>query len=108
PHNPEIYFLSSRKNPFPFGWIMAALGHTKRIAERDRYFYVNQVERNETLESGKDLGRELLEQLPEIDTLVACVGIGGTICGSSKVLKDKRDIERRNAMSFLIKLSKDN
>jgi len=75
------------------GDILGALDYTKRLAKDGSYFYVNQLERKETLESGNGLGRELLGQLKDVDTLVACCGIGGTICGTGMVLKEARDVQ---------------
>jgi len=70
--------------------IMEALAYTKKLAEEENYFYVNQLERKETLESGKDLGKELLNQLTDVDVLVACCGIGGTVCGVGEYIQEFR------------------
>ena len=34
-------------------------------------------------------GREILEQVPDLDTFVACMGTGGTVAGVARRLKEK-------------------
>lgn len=65
---------------------------SRRLArETPNSIYINQYDNLANRESHyKMTGPEILEQLPEIDVFVAGIGTGGTICGTSKYLKEKR------------------
>lgn len=65
---------------------------SRRLAkETPNSIYLNQYDNLSNREAHyKTTGPEILNQMPEIDVLVAGIGTGGTICGIGKYLKEKR------------------
>jgi len=65
---------------------------SRRLArETPGAIYINQYDNLSNREAHYNLtGPEILKQMPEIDVFVAGIGTGGTICGVSKYLKEKK------------------
>lgn len=65
---------------------------SRRLArETPNAFYINQYDNLANREAHyKKTGPEILSQMPEIDAFIAGIGTGGTICGVSKYLKEKK------------------
>jgi cystathionine beta-synthase len=65
---------------------------SRRLArEAPNAIYINQYDNLANRECHyMTTGPEILEQMPEIDALVAGIGTGGTICGIGKYFKEKR------------------
>jgi len=65
---------------------------SRRLArETPNAFYINQYDNLSNREGHyHQTGPEILEQMPDIDVLIAGIGTGGTLCGSSKYLKEKK------------------
>lgn len=65
---------------------------SRRLArETPNAFYINQYDNLSNREAHYfGTGPEILEQMPQIDALIAGIGTGGTICGCAKYLKEKK------------------
>lgn len=65
---------------------------SRRLArETPNAIYVNQYDNLSNREAHYNMtGPEIFKQMPEIDVLIAGIGTGGTICGTSKFLKEKK------------------
>src|SRR6185312_11392905 len=65
---------------------------SRRLArETPNAFYINQYDNLSNREAHyKTTGPEILEQMPQIDALIAGIGTGGTVCGVGKYLKEKK------------------
>lgn len=65
---------------------------SRRLArETPNSIYINQYDNLANREAHYNkTGPEILKQMPEIDAFIAGIGTGGTICGTSKYLKEKK------------------
>jgi cystathionine beta-synthase len=65
---------------------------SRRLArETPNAIYLNQYDNLSNREAHYNMtGPEILRQMPEIDVFIAGIGTGGTICGTSKYLKEKK------------------
>lgn len=65
---------------------------SRRLArETENAIYLNQYDNLSNREAHyNQTGPEIYDQMPEIDAFVAGIGTGGTICGVSKFLKEKK------------------
>lgn len=69
--------------------VRVAVEHARQQAEQNEWFFVDQFSNpNNTLAHYNTTGRELLEELLQIDALVAGVGTGGTLMGAGRRLKE--------------------
>lgn len=59
------------------------------VAENpEKYWFANQFENQDNADAYLDYGREILEQVQDLDYLLAGVGTGGTIMGLAKYFKE--------------------
>jgi len=70
--------------------VKGAVEKAKKLAERLNGFMPNQFENeNNVLAHKETTGKEILEQVKNVDVFVAGVGTGGTLIGVAKALKEK-------------------
>lgn len=66
----------------------------KLVEENDNYFLIGQFDNENNSLSHQSTAKEIIDDLPTIDILVASFGTGGTISGTSKYLKEyNKDIK---------------
>jgi cysteine synthase B len=69
--------------------VRVAVERARRQADDNRWFFLDQfASPHNALAHYNTTGRELLEELPEVDVLVAGVGTGGTLMGAGRRLKE--------------------
>jgi cystathionine beta-synthase len=84
----EVVVTPTVASPDPNNYCAVA----RRIAERTpNSVYINQYDNLANREYHyRCTGPEVLQQMPEIDVLIAGLGTGGTLCGTGKFLKEHR------------------
>lgn len=69
--------------------IKGTIEKAKQVAKNKRAFLLNQFENPDNVRSHEITGKEILEQVKNVDAFVAGIGTGGTLIGVAKVLKRK-------------------
>lgn len=59
-----------------------------RIRDESGAYFTNQFENPDQLDGYQSLGREILDQCPDVDEFVMIVGTGGCAMGTARVLRD--------------------
>lgn len=60
----------------------------QELTKDPKVFWTDQFHNEDAIEGYKGIGRELLEQLPDLDVYCAAVGTGGHVAGVSRALKE--------------------
>ena len=66
----------------------------REIAEEKKAFLLNQFKNVDNIRAHHSTGKEILNQVGEVDTFVAGIGTGGTLIGVAEVLKDENSETR--------------
>ena len=65
-----------------------AILKARELAKDEKYFMPDQFSNEENVFAHYETGKEILEQLPDLDYFIAGTGTSGTLMGVSKVLKE--------------------
>jgi cystathionine beta-synthase len=85
----ELYFCTEEAGSEGGHLVDVRRKKAKQLAEDNNGINLDQYDNHENpLGYYNTLGKEILEQIPEIDYLVGTVGTGSSLCGSGKYLKE--------------------
>ncbi len=64
--------------------------YARLLEKEEGYLFVHPYQDQEVIAGQGTIGLELLEQLPELDSVIVAIGGGGLISGIAKVIKEKK------------------
>ncbi|KAF7619329.1 hypothetical protein AFLA_000957 [Aspergillus flavus NRRL3357] len=70
--------------------IPSMIRHAEEVSRSDGYYFTNQFKNRDALVGYETIGRELVQQVPEIDAFCGAVGTEGMVMGVARVPKAKR------------------
>lgn len=70
--------------------IPSMIRHAEEVSRSDGYYFTNQFKNRDALVGYETIGRELVQQVPEIDAFCGAVGTAGKVMGVARVPKAKR------------------
>jgi len=84
----KVELIDSPSGQITADLIPSMIARARELGERDDYLFTDQFSNTDSLEGYRDIGHELLSQMPGgIDAFCGAVGIGGMLIGTGQVLK---------------------